>query len=646
MKIFKSYPRVSSLLTALLGAAAFMVSAVANAHTVQICWKDVGAVTTFYAGTYHSPFEAPSPVGSIILDGFAYPFSGWIYPSALPATAHCWSSPGWGPTGNPDGVPSASVVHYQTFTSGFALASHTISFDTTTVIQSPIGPFPAQTFGGGACADADFDGQCNEVDLCPLDAANDGDGDGVCGNVDNCPLNANADQADVNGNGQGDICEGVVCGNGLLQGAEQCDDGNIAGGDGCSAICTLEVADSPPVANAGPDQSVDEAQLVTLDGSQSIDPDVDPLAHAWEQIGGTAVTLSGATTSQPTFTAPTVALGGETLSFKLTVTANGKSNTDTVGIAVSNVNHTPVAEAGIDQSIAEGSPVALDGTGSFDIDNDAFDYTWVQESGPAVTITGANTATPSFTAPVVGTNGAPGVVATLVFKLAVDDGLPENAPPAGYTIANVEDTVTVEITNVNNDPTANAGTDITLNENSAVALNGNASSDPDSDPLTFAWEQVSGPAETITDANTATPSLTVPFVSPGGTDLVFKLTVDDGYGATATDQVVVHVMNANDRHSSRRHSQRSPASGRRITASWPWASMASATRTTMRRSPSIASPRMSRPTAWAMATRRLMRSSMRTVRCSCAPSARAKATGASTTSTSPRRTARAAPLVW
>lgn len=291
---------------------------------------------------------------------------------------------------------------------------------------------------------------------------------------------------------------------------------------------------------------MDEAQLVTLDGSQSIDPDVDPLAHAWEQIGGTAVTLSGATTSQPTFTAPTVALGGETLSFKLTVTANGKSNTDTVGIAVSNVNHTPVAEAGIDQSIAEGSPVALDGTGSFDIDNDAFDYTWVQESGPAATITGANTATPSFTAPVVGTNGAPGVVATLVFKLAVDDGLPQNAPPAGYTIANVEDTVTVEITNVNNDPTANAGTDITLNENSAVALNGNASSDPDSDPLTFAWEQVSGPAETITDANTATPSLTVPFVSPGGTDLVFKLTVDDGYGATATDQVVVHVMNAND----------------------------------------------------------------------------------------------------
>jgi hypothetical protein len=71
--------------------AAFMLLAgqTAQAHTVQICWQDVGGVTTFYAGTYHDPSEGPSPVGGIILDGFEYPFSGWIYPSALPATAHC-----------------------------------------------------------------------------------------------------------------------------------------------------------------------------------------------------------------------------------------------------------------------------------------------------------------------------------------------------------------------------------------------------------------------------------------------------------------------------------------------------------------------------------------------------------------------------
>jgi cysteine-rich repeat protein len=211
----------------------FWAATAASAHTVQICWRDAGGVTTFYAGTYHNPSEAPSPVGDIIIDGFNYPFSGFILPAALPADVQCFSCPN-----NPP-----AVVHYQTFTSAFAAASHSISFDSSTVVQAPYCTFPDQTFGGGACADADFDGICNDQDACPLDAANDGDGDGLCADADNCPLVANPDQTDANGNGQGDACEGVVCGNNLVTPPEECDDGNLAGGDGCSAICTIE---TPP----------------------------------------------------------------------------------------------------------------------------------------------------------------------------------------------------------------------------------------------------------------------------------------------------------------------------------------------------------------------------------------------------------------
>jgi cysteine-rich repeat protein len=36
-----------------------------------------------------------------------------------------------------------------------------------------------------------------------------------------------------------------VCGNGVLQSGEQCDDGNTTDGDCCSAICTFEPADTP-----------------------------------------------------------------------------------------------------------------------------------------------------------------------------------------------------------------------------------------------------------------------------------------------------------------------------------------------------------------------------------------------------------------
>jgi hypothetical protein len=203
-----------------------------------------------------------------------------------------------------------------------------------------------------------------------------------------------------------------------------------------------------------------------------------------------------------------------------------------VSVTVVNVNHTPVADAGDDQSIAEGAPVILNGADSYDDDGDVLTYAWVQESGPPVTITGPTTATPSFTAPV-GTNG---VVATLVFKLSVTDGFSPD----------VEDTVTIDVTNVNNAPTADAGTDKTLNENSAVALNANASSDPDGDTLTYAWVQIGGPEVTLTGDTTATPSLTTPFVGAGGADLTFQVTVDDGYGGSAIDTVVVHVRNAND----------------------------------------------------------------------------------------------------
>jgi hypothetical protein len=301
----------------------------------------------------------------------------------------------------------------------------------------------------------------------------------------------------------------------------------------------------PPVANAGSDQSLNENQESTLDGGGSFDPDGDPLSYEWTQVSGAMVTLFGATTAQPTFFTPFVAPGGETLTFKLKVTANGQEAEDTVDITVVNVNHTPVADAGDDQSIAEGTPTSLDGTPSFDIDSDPITYSWTQTSGPSVILTGANTATPSFTAPVVG-GGSPGVVAVLEFKLIVDDGFPPDAPASGYTFANVQDIVIVNITNVNNAPIGDAGADETVNENSAVTLNGSASSDPDDDTLTFAWVQVGGPLAALVGGSTATPSLTTPFVGAGGADLTFRLTVNDGYGGTAIDTVVVHVVNAND----------------------------------------------------------------------------------------------------
>ena len=68
---------------------------------------------------------------------------------------------------------------------------------------------------------------------------------------------------------------------------------------------------------------------------------------------------------------------------------------------------------------------------------------------------------------------------------------------------------------MNQAPTADAGADQTVASGATVNLNGNGSSDPDGDTLTFAWTQTGGTAVTLTGADTATPSFTAPTLAPG-----------------------------------------------------------------------------------------------------------------------------------
>jgi sugar lactone lactonase YvrE len=100
------------------------------------------------------------------------------------------------------------------------------------------------------------------------------------------------------------------------------------------------VTNQPPVANAGPNQSVNPGDVVTLNGAGSSDPDGDTLSFAWVQTAGTGVTLTNADTSTPTFTAPNTA---EVLTFRLTVSDGSLTASDTVDVGVSApVTATPI----------------------------------------------------------------------------------------------------------------------------------------------------------------------------------------------------------------------------------------------------------------------------------------------------------------
>ena len=77
----------------------------------------------------------------------------------------------------------------------------------------------------------------------------------------------------------------------------------------------------PPVADAGPSQTVAEASAVALDGSASQDPQGSAVTYRWKQIRGIPVTLSDPAAAAPVFTAPSDTGADSTdLLFMLTVT--------------------------------------------------------------------------------------------------------------------------------------------------------------------------------------------------------------------------------------------------------------------------------------------------------------------------------------
>ena len=278
----------------------------------------------------------------------------------------------------------------------------------------------------------------------------------------------------------------------------------------------------PPVANAGPHQSVAAGVAVTLSGSGS-DADGDVAGYAWTQTGGPTVSLSGALSAAATFTAP-AATTRTTLTFQLTVTDNdGATDSDTTRVAVSPANSSPVANAGRDQSVTSGATVRLRGSGS-DADGDVAGYAWMQTAGPAVSLSGASSATATFTAPTVTTR------TMLTFQLTVTDN-------GGATGA--DETTVMVSPPANLPPVANAGSDQSVAAGTAVTLSGSGS-DPDGTVAGYVWTQTVGPTVSLSGASSATATFTAPAVT-ARTALTFRLTVTDDDSATAADDATVTV---------------------------------------------------------------------------------------------------------
>jgi hypothetical protein len=165
---------------------------------------------------------------------------------------------------------------------------------------------------------------------------------------------------------------------------------------GSATLTVSSPPNSAPSADAGDDQTVDEGDPVTLDASGSSDADGSIASYAWTQTGGASVSLSDASTAQPTFTAPDVS-GDETLTFEVAVTDDdGETATDAVTITVEDTDVAPPPEIETSVSLAPATDeVAVGQSATFDLvvsDADggvgAFDATVSLDDDSVAAITG------------------------------------------------------------------------------------------------------------------------------------------------------------------------------------------------------------------------------------------------------------------
>lgn len=284
----------------------------------------------------------------------------------------------------------------------------------------------------------------------------------------------------------------------------------------------IDIVNTPPVANAGTDQTVFPGTEVALDGSNSTDPDGDfTLKYHWTisyKPEGSNAVLSNPDIVNPVLVTDKV--GDYVIDLIVTDSFNEPSKADSV--IISTVNSQPVANAGVDQSvILHGSAIELNGGGSHDPDGDAVSYKWSFTRKPVdskTTLNNDSVINPVFIADAHG---------TYELELVVTDT---------YGFVSKPDTVVVSFNNLA--PVAKAGDDQHVFTGTPVTLNGDKSSDPNLDGLNYRWILVSAPEGSTAIISNAKTML-AGFVPDAEGTYVIGLVVDDNLVDSEMDNMMV-----------------------------------------------------------------------------------------------------------
>jgi beta-lactam-binding protein with PASTA domain len=185
----------------------------------------------------------------------------------------------------------------------------------------------------------------------------------------------------------------------------------------------ISTANSRPVADAGPAQSVNTGTAVQLDGSASRDADGDPLTYAWALT--TKPPGSNAAIAEPAAVTPTFVADKDGHYIAQLIVSDGRlaSAPVTVQINATTPNRAPTAVATAEPTtLVVGGTVALRGGSSFDPEGSALTYAWALVARPAGS--DAQIAIPG----AVTTTFVPDKPGSYAAQLIVNDGTLDSAP--------------------------------------------------------------------------------------------------------------------------------------------------------------------------------------------------------------------------
>ena len=268
---------------------------------------------------------------------------------------------------------------------------------------------------------------------------------------------------------------------------------------------TITAVNDPPTADPGGPYTGTEDVSVSFDGVGSSDPESGPLTYAWD-FGdgntGTGVNPSHAYLAGGIYTVTLIVNDGASDSAPMGTTAD-----------ITEVNDRPVADPGGPYEGTEDVSVSFSGSASWDLEGSDLTYAWDFGDGSF-----GDGMTPNHTYSVGG---------IYTVTLVVNDGDSASLP--------VDATAT--IADVNDPPTADPGVPYTGTEDVSVSFDGSGSSDPESGPLTYAWDFGDGNSGTgVNPSHTYT----------GGGVYTVTLVVNDGVSDSAPVTTTADITEVND----------------------------------------------------------------------------------------------------